>query len=69
MDEVDGISSGDKGGVSSIINLIKTTMVPIICICNDRMSKKIKSLREACLEIRFYPPSENDIAGLLFDIV
>ncbi len=36
MDEVDGMSSGDRGGIAAIIQLIKTTKVPIICICNDR---------------------------------
>ena len=38
MDEVDGMSSGDRGGITAIINLIKTSKVPIICICNDRQS-------------------------------
>jgi replication factor C subunit 1 len=36
MDEVDGMSAGDRGGIAAIINMIKTTKVPIICICNDR---------------------------------
>lgn len=36
MDEVDGMSSGDRGGLGAIVNMIKTTKVPIICICNDR---------------------------------
>jgi replication factor C subunit 1 len=38
MDEVDGMSSGDRGGVASIIQMIKNSKVPIICICNDRQS-------------------------------
>ncbi len=36
MDEVDGMSAGDRGGIRSIIEQIKRTKVPIICICNDR---------------------------------
>lgn len=36
MDEVDGMSSGDRGGVSAIIQMIKNSKIPIICICNDR---------------------------------
>ena len=36
MDEVDGMSSGDRGGSKILINLIKRTKVPIICIANDR---------------------------------
>jgi replication factor C subunit 1 len=38
MDEVDGMSKGDRGGISEIIQMIKNTTVPIICICNDRQS-------------------------------
>ena len=38
MDEVDGMSSGDRGGVTAIIDMIKKTKIPIICICNDRQS-------------------------------
>ena len=36
MDEVDGLSAGDRGGSGAIIEVIKKTKVPIICICNDR---------------------------------
>ena len=36
MDEVDGMSGGDRGGVGAIIQMIKNSKVPIICICNDR---------------------------------
>ena len=33
MDEVDGMSSGDRGGIQELIKVIKTTKTPIICIC------------------------------------
>ena len=49
MDEVDGMSSGDRGGVSALIKLIDSSQVPVICICNDRGSQKIKSLANHCL--------------------
>ena len=38
MDEVDGMSNGDRGGIQELIRVIKTTKTPIICICNDRDS-------------------------------
>lgn len=44
MDEVDGMSAGDEGGSVALIEIIKMTKIPIICICNDRHSSKIKSL-------------------------
>ena len=36
MDEVDGVGAGDRGGVAALIQIIKETKTPIICICNDR---------------------------------
>lgn len=36
MDEVDGMTGSDKGGIKCLIEMIKATKVPIICICNDR---------------------------------
>jgi replication factor C subunit 1 len=38
MDEVDGMSSGDRGGNKALIDVIKATRVPIICISNDHHS-------------------------------
>jgi replication factor C subunit 1 len=36
MDEVDGMSAGDRGGITELIQIIKNSKIPIICICNDR---------------------------------
>ena len=44
MDEVDGMSSGDRGGIQELIKVIKTTKTPIICICNDRDRPKVRTL-------------------------
>jgi replication factor C subunit 1 len=50
MDEVDGM---DRGGSTSLIALVKKTKVPIICICNDRQSEKVKSLANHCHDMKF----------------
>jgi replication factor C subunit 1 len=63
MDEVDGMSAGDRGGVQALIEVIKTARIPIICIANDRMSQKLKSLANYCYDIRFNKPSSNQIVG------
>lgn len=57
MDEVDGMSSGDQGGIAELIQLIKKTRVPIICVCNDRSHPKVRSLAGHCLDlhIKRYP--------------
>ena len=36
-----------------LIQMIKTTKIPIICICNDRQSMKIRSLASHCYDLRF----------------
>ena len=43
MDEVDGMGAGDRSGMAELIQMIKKSKVPIICICNDRQSTKILS--------------------------
>ena len=59
MDEIDGMNNGDKGGINSLIKLIRpkktkkqkleeVTMNPIICIGNYRVDKKIKELMKVC---------------------
>ncbi|CAJ0824433.1 15632_t:CDS:10 [Entrophospora sp. SA101] len=53
MDEVDGMSTGDRGGTQELIQIIKKSKVPIICICNDNKSQKMKSFTNLCQEIKF----------------
>ena len=57
MDEVDGVGAGDRGGVQALIQVIKDSKVPIICICNDRQSMKIKSLANYCYDLKFQKPT------------
>lgn len=53
MDECDGMSAGDRGGMAELIQLIKKTKMPIICACNDRSSPKVRSLANYCMDLRF----------------
>ena len=68
MDEVDGMGGGDRGGMAELILLIKKTKVPIICICNDRMSTKVRSLANYCLDLRFSRPTAAMIRNRLMGI-
>lgn len=61
MDEVDGMSGGDRGGITGVIEMIKQSKIPIICICNDRFSQKLKSLQNYCEEFIFHRPSKLQI--------
>lgn len=65
MDEVDGMSSGDRGGNAELIRIIKTTRRPIICICNDRQKSSVRSLANSCLDLKFSRPNKQQVAKRL----
>jgi hypothetical protein len=69
MDEIDGMNSGDKGGINALIKLIRPkktkkqkkeqiTMIPIICIGNYHVDKKIKEMIKICISIELKKPTE-----------
>lgn len=53
MDEVDGMSGSDRGGVQDLIQTIQKSKIPIICLCNDKYNMKLRSLRNYTLELDF----------------
>lgn len=76
MDEIDGMNSGDRGGITALIKLIRAkktkkqkkedvTMIPIICIGNTHTDKKIKELIKVCTTILLEPPSRTQIKHML----
>ncbi|XP_015273700.1 PREDICTED: replication factor C subunit 1 isoform X2 [Gekko japonicus] len=69
MDEVDGMAGNeDRGGIQELIDLIKHTKVPIICMCNDRNHPKIRSLAHYCFDLRFQRPRVEQIKGAMMSI-
>lgn len=69
MDEVDGMAGNeDRGGIQELINLIKTTNVPIVCMCNDRNHQKMRSLVNYCFDLRFAKPRLEQIRGAMMSI-
>ncbi|CAF4225087.1 unnamed protein product, partial [Adineta steineri] len=70
MDEVDGVSGNeDRGGIQELISLIKRSRIPIICICNDRQHKKIRSLANYCYDLRFHRPTIQQIHAAMLTIL
>ena len=76
MDEVDGMNNGDKGGITSLIKLIRqkktkkqktenSTMNPIICIGNYNIDKKIKELMKVCNVFELKSVTNTQIGKLL----
>jgi DNA polymerase III delta prime subunit len=72
MDEIDGMNNGDKGGINTLIKLIRpkktkkqkleeVTMNPIICIGNYRVDKKIKELMKVCNTVDLKTPTISQI--------
>lgn len=72
MDEIDGMNNGDKGGINALIKLIRpkktkkqkneqSSLVPIICIGNYKMDKKIKELMKVCECIELAFPSSDSM--------
>ena len=68
MDEIDSMNNGDKGGINSLITLIrpkKTSKqkkefianIPIIIISNNKIDKKIKELKKYCICINLKDPT------------
>lgn len=80
MDEIDGMNNGDKGGINSLIRLIRpkktkkqkteeTTMNPIICIGNYHIDKKIKELMKVCHVVELKSPNSEQITRILSNII
>ncbi|XP_018357397.1 PREDICTED: replication factor C subunit 1 isoform X2 [Trachymyrmex cornetzi] len=54
MDEVDGMAGNeDRGGLQELVNLIKHTDVPVICICNDRFNTKVKTISTHSYDLKY----------------
>jgi DNA polymerase III delta prime subunit len=79
MDEIDGMNNGDKGGINSLIKLIRpkktkkqkleeNTTIPIVCIGNFYIDKKIKELMKVCNNIELKTPTSCQIMTL-FDML
>lgn len=49
MDEVDGLSIGEKSGLTRLLKYLKSKenmYIPIICISNEKIDKKLKELKK-----------------------
>lgn len=69
MDEVDGMAGNeDRGGMQELIGLIKSSKVPIICICNDRQHPKVRSLANYCYDLKFSKPRVEQIRGAMLSV-
>lgn len=69
MDEADGITGTDMGGLPELIALISKTQFPIIITANNIWNKKFSLLRQKCKIVSLKELKENEIKGILIDIL
>ena len=80
MDEIDGMNNGDKGGINTLIKLIRPkktkkqkleeiTLNPIICIGNYHIDKKIKELMKVCNVIELKTPTPAQITNIIGKLI
>ena len=62
-------SGSDYGFISSLTECIKETNIPIVCICDNRFDKSIKSILNYCFDIKMKKPSYEDTYRLLYNVV
>ena len=67
MDEVDGFTAQDRGGVGELADLIRKSTCPVICIANQ-LPPKLAPLQKACLTVKFSRPVKSTIAAALLGI-
>ncbi|KAI1172329.1 replication factor RFC1 C terminal domain-containing protein [Nemania sp. FL0916] len=68
MDEVDGMSAGDRGGVAALAKFCKKTEVPLILICNERKLPKMKPFDFVTYDIKFQRPQVDQIRSRMMTV-
>lgn len=68
MDEVDGMSAGDRGGVGALAATCRKTHIPIILICNDRRLPKMKPFDSVAFDLPFRRPTIDQIRQRIMTI-
>ena len=67
---ISDIDSGtDHGFISILVECIKDTKIPIICICDNRYDQSLKPILNYCIDIKMTKPSYQDVYGLVYKIV
>ncbi|KAL8701893.1 MAG: hypothetical protein Q9224_000277 [Gallowayella concinna] len=68
MDEVDGMSAGDRGGVGALAAVCKKSNVPMILICNERKQPKMAPFDRITYDLPFRRPTVDQIRSRIMTI-
>ena len=80
MDDIECMNNGDKGGINTLIKLIRpkktkrqklegTTHIPVICIGNNYVDKKVKELMKCCTVIELKAPTLVQVKQILQQLI
>lgn len=69
MDEADGITGSDRGGLPELIALISKTKVPIIITANDIWQKKFSLLRKSCKIVSLKELKDDDVRIIINEVL
>jgi replication factor C large subunit len=69
VDEVDGISEYDYGGLSELLNIIDLTSYPMIITANGIWDRKFNQLRKKCELLQLKEISYSIIKAVILDIL
>jgi replication factor C subunit 1 len=67
VSEID--AGSDYGFISSLLECIKESKIPIICICTNRYDQSIKPILNYCLDFKMTKPSYKEVYTLLYNVV
>lgn len=70
LDEIDGLSSGEKGGLETLLNYLRAWKpeipgVPMVLISNTIQQRKLQTISRYCLTIRMGAAADEQIQELL----
>jgi replication factor C subunit 1 len=68
ISDIDG-STGDYGFIGAIVECIKETEIPIICICDDKFNQNLKPILAYCFDIKLTKPKYAEIYRLVYEVV
>ncbi|KAI5131199.1 replication factor C subunit 1 [Nematocida parisii] len=65
MEEIENMTSSDRGGLQEILNLFKETKIPIILTTNNKGSQNLKTIISKCKVISYSKIDSRSITNLL----
>lgn len=65
MDEVDGVTGSDIGGIPELIRILETTKHPIVMTCNDVWQSKLSPVRQITKVLEVKPLQASVVAEYL----